>query len=711
MNITNLEMTQATVEIFGGFICIMLAIIITMNGHERNSWKLLKWMFYSTAVSFFSETCACIFRGNVDSVSMAMTRICDFCVSFINIVLITIFIHYLYSLLRESGLKPGRIYISIVSVSVVIDFIILVTNVYTKWMYYFDEANYYHRNTGWYIYTALNLVCILVSCVMFIRYRKAMSKILFASLVLYALAPVIDIALQTVIYGISITNIGVFVALFLMLFAYLKEWSENEKRQYKERKVFDSIVLFVIMAISMSAAIVSCIISIDNISDENSESNSMLIAHMVNDGIENEFIRPIVVAETMSNDYSLREYMKRSGDASSEEVEDEVAAYLDSIRNGFGYYMVYAVCDASKAYYTYDGIGKYIDIENDESDFWYRRFLEEGKHYDLEVDTDETSNWDLSVFINTEITDEKGKFLGVCGVGMEMTDLQRILKQYEEEYNLKIDLIDEKGIIQIDTDGKKIGKAYEDAQYFENVSSSDFYYEEGTQTSRMTKYMEELGWYIVVEDCNPNKINVIELVTSSVIIFLIGLVMMGIVFFVIFSRERKASRELMEKRRISLTDDITGLFNRRAYDEDSMKMQENNQISSKTIIMMDINGLKQVNDTYGHLAGDELIIGAANCIQTSMGKFGRIYRTGGDEFVALLECSKNQLNDMLKTFEHITGNWKGTYPSDLLVSKGIVVCKEHEDMNFQEMKELADKLMYKDKDEYYRSTGKIRRKV
>ena len=346
MNITNLEMTQAMVEIFGGFICIMLAIIITMNGYERNSWKLLKWMFYSTAVSFFSETCACIFRGNVDSVSMAMTRICSFCVSFINIVLITLFIHYLYSLLRESGLKPGRIYISIVSVSVVIDFIILVTNVYTKWMYYFDEANYYHRNTGWYIYTALNLVCILVSCVMFIRYRKAMSKILFASLVLYALAPVIDIALQTVIYGISITNIGVFVALFLMLFAYLKEWSENETRQYKERKVFDSIVLFVIMAISMSAAIVSCIISIDNISDENSESNSMLIAHMVNDGIENEFIRPIVVAETMSNDYSLREYMKRSGDASSEEVEDEVAAYLDSIRNGFGYYMVYAVCDA-----------------------------------------------------------------------------------------------------------------------------------------------------------------------------------------------------------------------------------------------------------------------------------------------------------------------------------------------------------------------------
>ena len=42
MNITNLELTQATIEIFGGFICLMLAVIILMNGHERNSWRLLK---------------------------------------------------------------------------------------------------------------------------------------------------------------------------------------------------------------------------------------------------------------------------------------------------------------------------------------------------------------------------------------------------------------------------------------------------------------------------------------------------------------------------------------------------------------------------------------------------------------------------------------------------------------------------------------------
>ena len=60
----------------------------------------------------------------------------------------------------------------------------------------------------------------------------------------------------------------------------------------------------------------------------------MIFAHMVENGIESVFTRPIVVA-----------------------------AYLDSIKNGFGYQFVYVLCYQSSAYYTCDGLCKYIDIE------------------------------------------------------------------------------------------------------------------------------------------------------------------------------------------------------------------------------------------------------------------------------------------------------------------------------------------------------------
>ncbi|MGN0338282.1 MAG: diguanylate cyclase domain-containing protein [Lachnospiraceae bacterium] len=711
MNTTSLAMTQATIEIFGGFICLMLTVIITMTGYKRSSWKLLRWMFFTISIIFFFEACGYIFMGNAGRTAAVMNRISNFGVFFLNLVLVDLSMHYIYQLLQEKDVVPDRIFINIVRVCIAISGLILVTNFYTKWMYYFDDTNQYHRNTGWYIYAAINLICILVCSIMCIRYRKAIKKTTFVSLLVYTFTPLLAIILQAFLYGISITNIGIFITLILMLLAYLKEWSRIREGEEKKRKLLDIVVLFTIMAISMSVSVVSCIVSINRISDKNSQSNSMLIAHMVNDSIENKFLKPVIVSETMSNDYSLKQYMKKSGESSPEAVEKVVASYLDSIRTGFGYQMVYAVCDASKAYYSYNGISKFVDPENDEHDIWYRTFLEEGKHYDLEVDTDEANHWELSVFVNTEITDENGNFLGVCGIGVEMKNLQRFLKQYEEKYNVKIDLIDKTGLIQVDSEAARIERDYLDSSYLQNVNADEFYYEEGAESSRMTKYMEDLDWYLVVEDCNPDKINVFELVTTSIVIFIIGLMMMGIVFAVIFIRERKASREIAEKRRISITDDMTGLFNRRAYEEDCAKILEKGIVSEVTLIMMDVNSLKSVNDTYGHMAGDELIIGAAKCILTSMGEYGKVYRIGGDEFVALLKCTAEQLDDMLHTFDHLTEKWKGNGKYRLSISKGIVVCKDHGNLTFDEMKELADRLMYEDKDEYYKHTGRERRKT
>lgn len=51
---------------------------------------------------------------------------------------------------------------------------------------------------------------------------------------------------------------------------------------------------------------------------------------------------------------------------------------------------------------------------------------------------------------------------------------------------------------------------------------------------------------------------------------------------------------------------------------------------------MDLNGLKHINDHFGHSAGDELIIGAARCIERAFAGYGECYRIGGDEFCAIL---------------------------------------------------------------------------
>lgn len=86
---------------------------------------------------------------------------------------------------------------------------------------------------------------------------------------------------------------------------------------------------------------------------------------------------------------------------------------------------------------------------------------------------------------------------------------------------------------------------------------------------------------------------------------------------------------------LSYHDNLTGLFNRRYYEEEIKRMdvEENLPIS---IIMGDVNSLKLVNDAFGHDRGDELLQKAATCIQTECRAGDVVARWGGDEFVILL---------------------------------------------------------------------------
>ena len=142
MNITNLGINQATIEIFGGFFCLMISVIIMMNGQERKSWKILKKMIFSIAFIFFFEACAYFFRGKTQEFNIFMNRISNFGVFLLNITLVALFIQYMYDLLQEKGATPGKIYKYIVNVCVTLNLLILFMNIFTKWMYYFDSLNF-----------------------------------------------------------------------------------------------------------------------------------------------------------------------------------------------------------------------------------------------------------------------------------------------------------------------------------------------------------------------------------------------------------------------------------------------------------------------------------------------------------------------------------------------------------------------------------------
>lgn len=171
--------------------------------------------------------------------------------------------------------------------------------------------------------------------------------------------------------------------------------------------------------------------------------------------------------------------------------------------------------------------------------------------------------------------------------------------------------------------------------------------------------------------------------------------------------EKRRNDTLIQK---SQTDELTGFYNRRAYEEDIAKYKGKPIEESFVYISFDVNGLKTVNDTLGHAAGDELIISACQCMKDAFGDLGRLYRTGGDEFVCLAFADEMQLKKALCAFEEATSKWSGILVKGLSVSYGVISRKETPGASVEEIAIIADQRMYSAKREYYQKSGIDRRR-
>ncbi|MBR6916577.1 MAG: GGDEF domain-containing protein [Clostridia bacterium] len=147
-------------------------------------------------------------------------------------------------------------------------------------------------------------------------------------------------------------------------------------------------------------------------------------------------------------------------------------------------------------------------------------------------------------------------------------------------------------------------------------------------------------------------------------------------------------------------DSLTGLLNRHAYHADILKNPE--EITS--LISIDMNGLKTINDTQGHAAGDEALLTLALCFHRALKSRQYGYRIGGDEFVILCrKTSEAETAELIKRIEHNVGETK--YHCAIGYSYSADGKKSVDDM----LKE-SDVMMYDAKARYYRENGIERRK-
>ncbi|WP_276662265.1 sensor domain-containing diguanylate cyclase [Syntrophomonas wolfei] len=169
-------------------------------------------------------------------------------------------------------------------------------------------------------------------------------------------------------------------------------------------------------------------------------------------------------------------------------------------------------------------------------------------------------------------------------------------------------------------------------------------------------------------------------------------------------------RRIMEDqlRYLSMHDALTGLYNRSYFKLETAHLEK---LSHRPIglIVGDIDGLKLVNDTLGHEAGDDLLIKAAHVLKESLRDCDFVARIGGDEFAILslqtswdnAEILMDRLQTKVRSF-----NEKKLLPYTLAVSLGIALYPCDYRCTVEEMLQNADEMMYASK-RNKRKTGTI----
>ena len=174
------------------------------------------------------------------------------------------------------------------------------------------------------------------------------------------------------------------------------------------------------------------------------------------------------------------------------------------------------------------------------------------------------------------------------------------------------------------------------------------------------------------------------------------------------TKKAESERKLAElQKQYAYFDAMTGLRNRRAYEEKLLQLAKDAP-PEFCIVMADINGLKQTNDTIGHDAGDELITAASKCLTDAFEGIDTIYRIGGDEFCIIMNGSIEKADLCLARLTDLTAHWNGRYISSISISTGVASNRDHDSID--SMTAEADQKMYECKRYYYMSSGQDRRR-
>ncbi|AIS14459.1 diguanylate cyclase [Pseudomonas chlororaphis subsp. aurantiaca] len=357
--------------------------------------------------------------------------------------------------------------------------------------------------------------------------------------------------------------------------------------------------------------------------------------------IQKDLVRPILISSMMSRDTFMRDWVM-----GGERNPEQMTRYLNEVMTHYGAYTAFFVSNSTLTYYHAKGVLKKIAPDTPR-DAWYFRVRDMATPYEINVDPDQANQNNLTFFINYKVYDYQDNFIGVAGVGLKVDAVVKLIDRYQQRYQRSVYFVDTQGrIVLTGTEGGPQGaRAGQSLSELENLrdlqarlpkphSGSYEYSAPDRRHFLNVRFIPELNWYLFVDKREDSALGDIRrsLYLNLLICLAITLIVLTLLNGVVRRFQRKIETQ-------ATLDSLTGLHNRRGFDLLAAQAMLEARRESKplTALLLDLDHFKRLNDTYGHLAGDQVLSGFARHLESCLRKSDIVCRWGGEEFIVLLK--------------------------------------------------------------------------
>lgn len=324
--------------------------------------------------------------------------------------------------------------------------------------------------------------------------------------------------------------------------------------------------------------------------------------------------------------------------------------FLKDISSRFHLADASVVSDRSMTYYSSDSRIVKLDPKNTQRDGWYYNYRNTLRA--TNIDTWYYAQKDeLHIWVNTPFFDKKGDFLGITGAGVNGEEFSNMLMTYGRLDGVNVYLARLDGQLVYADNRQLLAKQRNLNELWQtdlttvlnNINNSGLVLSNEVDTGGAMlwiRYMKPWNTWLVVEKTAKSiqsRINQ-SLKTSALLGGILGILLFLVIFITLTHIRRHIEEKTHKLEHQAGTDSLTGLHNRLSLslfiEDEIIKLREKQSLS--TILLIDIDKFKNINDNYGHPIGDKVLQDVARTIQDHIRQGDIASRFGGEEFMVLL---------------------------------------------------------------------------